>query len=484
MKSCRVHCRVVIVNLAAIASLLLVGCPTAKTPAPAKSSGAATSQPLVLLVVDDPQLGQAISREWRGRTEEELTIRDVPLEQVAKANRLPGDAIIFPSGMIGQLAEGGLIAPLEPGVLEDADFNYRDIFDQIRMGEMRWGNRTFAVPLGSPQLLLAYRADLFEKLGQKPPEDWTEYQQTAVRLADQAALGDVAPPADQPWRATIEPLAAGWRGQLLLARAAAYAMHRDQVSPLFRFETMMPLIDQPPYVRALEELVAAAKVGGFAEQRLTPTEVFAEMRAGHCAMAITWPTADISDSATTEKETRLRFALLPGASQAYRFATKTWESRSEDDASHVPLRCVWGRMAALAASSADPRRAQGFVAWLAGREVSQQIGPRSGATTLFRNSHVATSARWTGSLAPDVSRQYADVLAQTLSLPRSFPGLTVPGRLDYLTALDEAVRQAIDGKPAAEALSEAAKQWSAITEKLDVESQRRANARCLGQSEL
>jgi hypothetical protein len=208
------------------------------------------------------------------------------------------------------------------------------------------------------------------------------------------------------------------------------------------------------------------------------------MRAGHCAMAITWPTADISDSATTERETRLRFALLPGAGQAYRFATKTWESRGDDEASYVPLRCVSGRMAALSASSADPRRAQGFVVWLAGREVSQQTGPRSGATTLFRSSHVATSARWTGSLSPDVSRQYADVLAQTLSLPRSFPGLTVPGRLDYLTALDEAVRQAIDGKPAAEALSEAAKRWSAITEKLGVESQRRANARSLGQSDL
>src|SRR5947207_5804318 len=110
---------------------------------------------------------------------------------------------------------------------------------------------------------------------------------------DRAALGDLAPPADQPWRATMEPLADGWRGQLLLARAAAYAMHRDQVSPLFRFDTMAPLIDQPPYVRALEDLAAAAKAGGYTDQRLTPVEIFAEMRAGHCAMALTWPAADI-----------------------------------------------------------------------------------------------------------------------------------------------------------------------------------------------
>ena len=87
------------------------------------------------------------------------------------------------------------------------------------------------------------------------------------------------------------------------------------------------------------------------------------------------------------------------------------------------------------------------------------------------------------SLSPEASRQYADSLANSLSLPRAFPGLRLPGRLDYLAALDEAVLQALDGKPAAEALSAAAKRWQEITDKLGVESQRRANARSLGQGE-
>src|SRR5207253_2085031 len=132
---------------------------------------ASSPQPLTLLVVNDSPLGQAIAREWRGRTEEQLTVRDVSLAEVASASRLPGDVVVFPSGVIGQLAERGLISPLEPAVLEDADFNYRDIFDQVRLGEMRWGKQTYAVSLGSPQLLLAYRADLFEKRGLMTPAD-------------------------------------------------------------------------------------------------------------------------------------------------------------------------------------------------------------------------------------------------------------------------------------------------------------------------
>jgi multiple sugar transport system substrate-binding protein len=403
------------------------------------------------------------------------------MAEIASASRLPGDAVIFPSGLIGQFAERGLLVPLDPAILEDAEFNHRDVFDQIRLREMRWGGKTFATPLGSPQLLLVYRPDVFEKLGLTPPKDWAQYQQAAERLASREAVGDLAP--DQVWKATIEPLADGWRGQLLLARAAAYAMHRDQVSPLFRFDSMTPLIDQPPYVRALEELVGAAKAGGFAEQRLTPAEIFAELSAGHGAMGIAWATAGLGDGSSGSKQANVQFALLPGGKEAYRFATKAWENRGDEDGDHVPLLSIAGRMAAVSSSSADQRRAEGFVVWLAGREVSQQVGPHSRATTLFRNSQIASSARWTGGLASEASRQYADVVAQTLSLPRAFPGLTLPGRADYLAALDEAVADAIGGRPAAEALAEAAKKWSAINEKLGPDAQRKANGRSLGQAD-
>ena len=48
----------------------------------------------------------------------------------------------------------------------------------------------------------------------------------------------------------------GWH--VLLARAACYAAHRDNYSTLFNIATMQPLIDGPPFVQALEELVAVA----------------------------------------------------------------------------------------------------------------------------------------------------------------------------------------------------------------------------------
>ena len=55
---------------------------------------------------------------------------------------------------------------------------------------------------------------------------------------------------------TLEPLAPGWAGNVLLARAAAYAKHRDYYSTLFDKDSLEPRIATEPFVRALTELVA------------------------------------------------------------------------------------------------------------------------------------------------------------------------------------------------------------------------------------
>ncbi len=477
--------RAIVSILFAAALLLLSGCPNTSSTGP-KNGTAKTIGPLTLLVIDDPDLGKAIARQWRAHMEEELKVVDLAAAEAAKAGRLPGDAVVFASGMLGQFAEKGLILPLEDDALEDPDFDYRDVFAPLRLQEMRWGNRTVAVTLGSPRLLLAYRSDIFEEFELALPADWDEYQNLVEKLADRQLLGELAPPADQPWHATVEPLAEGWAGQLLLARAASYALHRDQVSPLFKFDSMEPLIAEPAYRRALEELIAAAKRGGFAATPLTPDEAWRELREGRAAMALAWPTASPAAEAKSDAaKVKIGFTLLPGSPVAYNFATKSWDRRAMDDPSRVPLLSISGRLAAVTSSSSDPARAEGFVVWLAGREASGQIAAHCRATTLYRLSQAASPGRWTAALPPDSARQYADALLQTMELPRSFPGVRLPGRTEYLQALDHAVAQAASGKKSPEeALAEAALAWRSLTEKLGVKEQQRANARSLGQQSL
>ena len=133
--------------------------------------------------MDDAPLGDAIARAWHAVSERELNVQSVTLAELSQASRLPADIVVFPAGEIGTLVERDLVQQLDERVLEDLGFDRRDIFDQVRLREIVWGNKLVAVPLGSPRLLLVYRPDLFEKLALTPPQTWKDYQSVAERLA-------------------------------------------------------------------------------------------------------------------------------------------------------------------------------------------------------------------------------------------------------------------------------------------------------------
>ncbi len=78
----------------------------------------------------------------------------------------------------------------------------------------------------------------------------------------------------------VEPLGADWASKVLLARAAAYAKHRDYYSTLFDKDTMQPQIASPPFVRGLEELVAASKPNAAVSLAATPADARQAILAG------------------------------------------------------------------------------------------------------------------------------------------------------------------------------------------------------------
>jgi ABC-type glycerol-3-phosphate transport system substrate-binding protein len=472
----RQYAPIVLLAVVLLAVFTCTGCPS-PTPTPGTGTTPTTSSsaaPLKVLVVDDAPLGEAIARQWRSRTEGTLEIQSVTRQELLKASRLPGDVVIAAAGDVGSLVERELVVPLDDAGLAGTEFDRRDIFDQVRLRDIAWGNRTVAVPLGSPQFLLAYRPELLEKHGIAPPTTWAEYQGAIDKLVQAAG-------ADKPSLVAAEPTAEGWAGLLLLARAAAYVTHRDQVSPLFDYATLDPLITTAPYERALTELVAARKEVA-ADRQLTPDQALAELEADNAAMAITWPSP--TRKTAESGGVKIEFRPLPGSADAFNFARMKWEPRRESEERHVPLLAVSGRIAAVTSTASDPQAAQSLIVWMSGREVSPLVGPASSATTLFRESQLASPGPWTGSMSAESARSYVAALKSSASLQR-YVSLRLPGREEYLAALDEAVHAAIAGeKPPAEALAAASEQWKAITATRGIEAQRRALARDLGLESL
>jgi ABC-type glycerol-3-phosphate transport system substrate-binding protein len=287
---------------------------------------------------------------------------------------------------------------------------------------------------------------------------------------------------------TVEPLGRGWAGLVLLARAAAYAKERDNYTTLFDERTLEPAIAGPPFVRALEDLVAAAKLGPAGQLDFDPAAVRAEFWKGSTAMAISWPTGARTltpGPAPMKGERRMvpaGFAELPGATEVYRPSSNSWEPRADDAGQYVPLLGIAGRMGVVGAKSQHIDAAFELLLWLTDPQWSSQVFAASPATTLFRSGQVASPTAWVeSSVSATAAREYAEQTATTLARPQFLASLRIPGRDAYLAALDDAVQAAVRGKQTpAEALATAAEQWRGINKQLGVEKQKAAYLHSLG----
>ena len=437
-----------------------------------------------LAVAGDPAMAAAIEQlegEWKAQTNIDLRVDRIPEAELSQGKMPQADALICPAYCLGPLAFAGHVGVIPQQSLEEDRENWADIFSTLWLDEGAWASRVTAVPFGSPVLVCYYRPDLLEKLHREPPRTWAQYQEVAVLASDRTKLGAAAPPADKPWSGAIEPLGPGWAGLTLLARAAGYATHPDNYSTLFNIDTMKPLVDGPPFVRALDELVAAAKTATPDELTYDPAAVRGAFWLGRCALAITWPTA-ADKSVSAEPGFPVGFAELPGSADVYDPARGRWEPRREGKEVHVALLDVAGRLGLLHSATSRPAESLRLLLWLSGRKWSPQVCAASPATTLFRQSHLTNPKAWVERpVSARAAAEYAQQTAKTLSgQPRLF-ALRIPGRAEYLAALDTAVQEAVRArKPSQDALRDAAAAWNKVTDRLGRRSQQRAYWASLG----
>ena len=484
-------CRFRIAAAAYLTLMLLAGC-NSKTSVSQEERSDTAGVTLRLLVIGDPALAQEIRLlrgEWQAQTEGDLDLVELAEDELPADGKLNADAVIYPAYRLGDLASRNALLPLSKRNLGREELAEPAIFDLIRSSEMTWGESVYAVPLGSPIYMLYYRSDL---LGEKtPPDTWTELSRLTSSwekpAANSTSGGDEAA---EEWSPTLEPLAPGWAGRTLLARAAPYVKHRDYYSALFEPETMRPLIDSEPMVRALDEIVAAAKRAGHDQTMLTPDDVRREFLAGRAGMALTWPgPADKGDDSrqpsAAGRAVAYGIAELPGANEVFNFESGRWQKRFPDESGRVPLLSISGRLGSVTAETAHPDAAFMLLARLSGDPWGDQLSPASTATAPYRKTQVGKAAAWMGTAATgDTAIQYGEAIAASLSQPNSLSMLRIPGHERYMAALDNAVIQTVHGeKSAQEALTGAADAWQAITNELGLEAQKVAYLRSLGREQ-
>ena len=440
------------------------------------------------MVLDDPQLAEALNRwqyEWKTLSGGSYTVTSVQ-------NALPmnwghmQDVVIYPATLLGELAEKKSILPIRTRLLEQEEYVFSDVFPLLTDQVARWGDKTYAISLGSPVFTLAYRADILEASGKSVPRTWEAYEELVEYFSELENWGELQPPEGAIWQAAVEPLAEGWAGHLFLARATSYARHRNQISTLFDRTSMEPLIHTEPYERALKELVTAS---GPISINADPPAALAALQAGQCVFALTWARpagAELEvappEKVSTEKQ-RIAFAELPGSNGSYNYSSHKWEETSgayEDRATYLGLS---GRLGSVSQSTRNAPSAMRLLAWLTRAHGSEQISAASSATTLFRRSQVATPAAWVpDSIDSRTAREYTRCVDMSLSREAYLLGPRIPDANAYMKVLDDSVRTVLLKETAPkEALDAAANEWQSLTDARGQESQHAAYLHSLGQ---
>ncbi|MEW4560982.1 extracellular solute-binding protein [Bremerella sp. JC770] len=445
-----------------ISSLLLlllgltIGCNGSST----KERPKVETPPLSVTIVADEGMAEAIRRELAARSEEQITVKVVTEKVLLNEKRFTDDILIYPPAMMGELIQRDWIAALPTATLDSDELKLDDVALGIFQTETRWGSKPYALPLGSPVLMLMVRTDLLDQFGLKIPQTWDEYA-TAVETIQQS---DLLKEGHTLAAATLEPLDEAYLPNLWLARSAAYVKHGENLSTYFDFATGNARINTPGFTKAAQQLAATAKTIPDAFNSLDPKASAEAFLAGKSVMAIGWINKHTIVPDTVPED--IQFVALPGSSETYKTPENQWLPRSGNQSESVPLLSSSGMVGSISSASGQTMNAANLLVLLTGPELISLVSPASERTTFCRISSLPMADAWMPNSLPGTAlRQYAQINLEQLQSPRHLSALRIPNREAYENVIREAMRKTMAGdSPDVDAIwQEAAQSWDKLS---------------------
>lgn len=213
-------------------------------------------------------------------TQGDITLKHEPIDfagQVQKTTAtLAGDSgtydIVETYGfVIPQYAAEGKLEPLDDLYAKYSDEYGLDAINQEMRDAMSYEGKLYALPMQAQMFVMAYRKDVFDKLGLQPPTTFAEVREVAQKIQD---AGEIEHPLALPWLASADIATA--------YDAALGSLGMNYTDP----ENLKANFDTPEAARAFEELKSLKP---FMDPEVTTFDqpaVQQQMYNGSAAMAI------------------------------------------------------------------------------------------------------------------------------------------------------------------------------------------------------
>ena len=426
--------------------------------------------------------------KWEAKTCGKLNIVEIPFGE------------LYPKYITGMSAGGvdfdvmtyapAWLADFAPSLSEmPAQYTSGPAWDDIapvyRDRLMVWQGKVISQSMDGDVHTLQYRTDLFEdpkeqeafkaKYGYDlaPPATWAQYYDIAEFFTR----------PDQGLYGTAEAMVRG--GQqfwFFFTHAAAYTNDPNQPGGMFFDpETMDARINNPGWVKALDDYIRSVKFSPPGATGFSSGDVRTAFAGGKVAMNFDW--GDTGTIATDPKQSQIAgkvgSAVTPGSTEVYSALEGAW--KTYDQPLQSPFMAFGGWQAGVPEASANKEAAWDYVNFLTNPENSIQAAITGGTgVNPYRTSHFDVT-KWTGLMSEAEATSYLAAQKASIEAPNVALDMRLPGYFSYTEVLEIELSKALAGQVTSqEALDTVAAEWNKLTDQFGRDAQKAAYRASMG----
>jgi multiple sugar transport system substrate-binding protein len=436
-------------------------------------------------------LFRGLSKAWADYTGATISWIDLAqadynarLQQSIATGTVDFDVIEMGAPFEGDVCGKGLASEMPDWVKTQIDMD--DYVGYLKAPVGTWNGKTYRISCDGDCHNFNYRSDVFADPGLAEewknagntsewgvPKTWQQVQAATKFLKGKQLDG-------QDLYGYLDPCK-GWGGfgfYFLGSRATAYAKHPDDAAFLFDPDTMKPRVNNPAWVRAIQDVLDVLPSEPADQLNADPgTTGFQQFLAGTGTMLSWW--GDIGSNAKTNDSSVVgdvtAFSILPGSDDVYNSKTGQWETPASGPNFAPNMAYIGWGIYVMARVDSDPvkqKAAWSLAAHLGGKDISLWMAAYPSGFQPYRNSHFDI-AEWVGAgYEEGFIKSYLDSQANSYNHPNAAIEPRIPGIFQYYSVAEDELQKIYAGQATAQAGADAiAAAWEKLTDQLGRESQ-------------
>jgi multiple sugar transport system substrate-binding protein len=430
-------------------------------------------------------------KPWEAYTGAKITWIDLAqadynprLQQTIATGTVDFDILEMGAPFEGDVCGKGLASEMPDGV--KTQIEYGDLVNYLKPPVGTWNGKTYRVTIDGDTHNFNYRTDYFadaelakawKDSGGKGewgvPKTWQQVQAATKFLKGKKVAGKDAYgylDAPKPW--------GGFCFYFLGSRATAYAKHPDDKAWLFDVDTMKPRVNNPAWVRAIQDVIDALPYEPADQLGADPnTTGFQQFLGGTGSMLVWW--GDIGSNAKTNDASVIGdvcgFDILPGSDDVYNSKSGKWETLPSGPNYAPNLAYLgWGVyvMARVDSDSKKHKAAWSAAAHLGGKNLSLWTAAYPSGFQPYRNSHHNIEEWVAAGYDKAFITNYLDSQFNSYNHPNGAIEPRIPGIFQYYSVAEDELAKIFAGKVDAQTgANNIAAAWEKLTDQIGREKQ-------------